>query len=336
MRALWRSVSLLEHRGDALRVVSSHAHLEEVWDIAWARGETQQGARGGVLATAYNDPKNGGRAGALYTAPGGERGELERVCGLRGGTRRVCFGEGGALAAVGAEAVAAYDVNAGAERGSWGVAGHSEAFAELGAAAWDPHSGGGSGRVGVAAGRSLFLVDARSGELREGVPRAHSMRCRALAFNPRRENIVATGGDDCRVRVWDLRRASEPVEDFGGGAGAHSHWVWTLAYSPQHEALLASGGSDGAVCLWLCGQGGGALSRAGSLTEPLSPQSAAGTGVNGAVSMGLACAYDAHQDSVYSLGWCAADEFCICSLAYDGTAVVSQVPRAAKFAALQA
>ena len=51
---------------------------------------------------------------------------------------------------------------------------------------------------------------------------------------------------------------------------------------------------------------------------------------------GLACSYDVHEDSVYGLAWCEADEFAFCSLAYDGTAVVNDVPRATKYAALQA
>ena len=52
------------------------------------------------------------------------------------------------------------------------------------------------------------------------VPHAHSHTVRDVGYNPNKPRTVATCGDDCLVKFWDLRKASEPVKRLSG----HSHW----------------------------------------------------------------------------------------------------------------
>ena len=65
----------------------------------------------------------------------------------------------------------------------------------------------------------------------------------ALALHPERR-LLAIGGDDHLVRVWDLadERFVHLLED-------HSDWVRALSYSPD-GALLASAGNDRRLILW--------------------------------------------------------------------------------------
>ena len=57
----------------------------------------------------------------------------------------------------------------------------------------------------------------------------------ALAFHPRR-NLVATGHDDSRVRVWDLKRQKK-VQEFRG----HTLAVSALAFSADGKYLASAG-----------------------------------------------------------------------------------------------
>jgi len=67
-----------------------------------------------------------------------------------------------------------------------------------------------------------------------------------VAFGPRDETI-ASGGDDTRVRIW---RASDGacLADLGGHAGG----VTGVAFSPSGQ-LLASASWDGTIKIWACG-----------------------------------------------------------------------------------
>jgi EARP and GARP complex-interacting protein 1 len=49
---------------------------------------------------------------------------------------------------------------------------------------------------------------------------AHSVLVRALDFNPNKPNQIASAGDDCKVRFWDIRNTTESIKEISD----HTHW----------------------------------------------------------------------------------------------------------------
>jgi len=66
---------------------------------------------------------------------------------------------------------------------------------------------------------------------------------RVVAFSPNR-NIVASGGHDQTVRLWDVSTGL-CLKTLRG----HSDWVYSVVFSPD-GSLIASGGIDGKINLW--------------------------------------------------------------------------------------
>jgi WD40 repeat protein/serine/threonine protein kinase len=75
---------------------------------------------------------------------------------------------------------------------------------------------------------------------RTGQPRAHASSVDCVAFSPD-SRLLATGGADKVVRLWDL--ASGRLERVLRG---HTDWILSLAFSPD-GSLLAVGGGEGLV-----------------------------------------------------------------------------------------
>lgn len=63
---------------------------------------------------------------------------------------------------------------------------------------------------------------------------------RDIDYNPNKQKQVVTCGDDCMIRVWDLRNTNKPLLQLSD----HTHWVWSVSYNPSHDQLLVSCGSD--------------------------------------------------------------------------------------------
>lgn len=59
-------------------------------------------------------------------------------------------------------------------------------------------------------------------------------------------SVIATGGADAAVRLWDWRSTSAPLGSFA----AHTDTVSKLAFGPTAAGQLASAGRDGALVLW--------------------------------------------------------------------------------------
>jgi histone-binding protein RBBP4 len=71
------------------------------------------------------------------------------------------------------------------------------------------------------------------------VVRAHEGDVHCLAFNPANEFLLATGGADGIVALWDLRNLSRSIHDFKG----HMDGVYQVSWSPHNEAILGSSSS---------------------------------------------------------------------------------------------
>jgi WD40 repeat protein len=71
------------------------------------------------------------------------------------------------------------------------------------------------------------------------LPSAHRAAVSSLEWHPLRDNILATGGAEGVVRLWDARTGAEFLR-YSGHPGA----VGALKFTP-HGRLIASGSSDG-------------------------------------------------------------------------------------------
>ncbi|MEX2111822.1 MAG: hypothetical protein WD845_01470, partial [Pirellulales bacterium] len=95
-------------------------------------------------------------------------------------------------------------------------------------------------------GRSITLWDAHTGEQRgELTPRSGKVLSMVVCG----ENLIATGGSDNLVRVWNWR-AQQEADRLQGHTGS----VATLAYDPA-SAVMISGSFDTTVRVWKLGAG---------------------------------------------------------------------------------
>jgi WD40 repeat protein len=78
------------------------------------------------------------------------------------------------------------------------------------------------------------------------IEQAHMLQVRHLDFNPKKQHIMITAGDDSRIRIWDLKMPNIPLQELPG----HQHWAYRVQYNPKYEELVLSSGTDSRVNLW--------------------------------------------------------------------------------------
>ncbi|KAJ1667687.1 Protein tssc1 [Coemansia sp. RSA 1813] len=186
---------------------------------------------------------------------------------------------------------------------------------------------------------------------------AHSAKVRALDYNPNLPYILASGGDDGSVRIWDTRNPTTALMEMDN----HTHWVYGVEFNPNHDQLLLSAGSDGlvnlesAVSVSSAHVVAGIGSRSASNTSRSYPSNsldiaaAAATETNNDKGTtknsdnsddeddtqkptdGLVAQFDDHETSVYAAHWSAADPWIFASLSFDGRMVINLVPREEKY-----
>ncbi|KAG0252121.1 Protein tssc1 [Mortierella polycephala] len=154
-----------------------------------------------------------------------------------------------------------------------------------------------------------------------------------IDYNPNRPFQVATGGDDCKVRIWDVRDTTAGpimvIQD-------HTHWVWSVAYNKFHDQLVLTSSSDCQVNLqsivsistgadYKYGDGSDVEQEQDEESDDLTDN------VQDVPTDGLVQAFDQHEDSVYQVAWSSVDPWLFLSLSYDGRAVMNQVPSEEKF-----
>jgi WD40 repeat protein len=55
------------------------------------------------------------------------------------------------------------------------------------------------------------IWDVRTGRQSGAISDAHGMAVRDIDFAKQQDNLVVTAGEDCKVRLWDLRQALSPI-----------------------------------------------------------------------------------------------------------------------------
>lgn len=159
---------------------------------------------------------------------------------------------------------------------------------------------------------------------------AHRMPARDVSFAPRSEHVIVSGGDDCKLKVWDTRMiARDALLELGG----HSHWVFKAQFNPQYDPLIASSSSDSLVNLYHIPTTMSAASVSGDDQGQNSTSSVEGVrvGGKGGEMDGKVFTFDDHEDSVYGLAWSHFDPWLLASLSYDGRFAVNKVPKTIKY-----
>ena len=289
----------------------------------------------------------GGSAGAAAAAGDG----LVLVAASRAGVCEVRLRQGGGAAASAALSTAAAGTPMlfGSGGGGGGALGAGAGFAShVGGVAWDPHH---ASEVAVAVDGAVQCWDLRAAERPRclehavaGAAAGAGGAVRALSYNPNRPWVLASGGDDHRVKCWDLRRAAAPLKVLEG----HTHWVTSLAFNPFHDQLLVSASTDAAVNLWRVSSISSAplleLDAGDGEAEDAAAAAAAAAAGGAGTTEGVAArseprlAADAairvqheHSDAVHAVAWSASSAWLYASLDYSGKAVVSQVPSTEKY-----
>jgi WD40 repeat protein len=183
---------------------------------------------------------------------------------------------------------------------------------------------GGANTLALAVQSAIQVVDARSLSTSTLISNAHTGGTTDVDFNPQRPEFMVSSGNDRFAKLWDLRKASEPLVKVLTG---HSHWVSTARYNPVHDQLIATGGTDNMVNLWRvasCGKAPWLGSSEGGDGNDCDGNGDDPPDIN-------AKQIDQHEDSVYGVAWSAASPWVCCSLSYDGRVILSHVPSTEKY-----
>jgi WD40 repeat protein len=93
------------------------------------------------------------------------------------------------------------------------------------------------------ADKTLRVWDVTSGTLKKTLDRPGD-QVRSLAISP--NGLLASGGDDCQVMLWDLNKL-EHIQDIPTGQSR----IWSVAFQQQgNKLLLSAGGDKQSLMLW--------------------------------------------------------------------------------------
>jgi WD40 repeat protein len=103
----------------------------------------------------------------------------------------------------------------------------------------------------AASGGSLKVWDQRSERpLTLSIKAAHGIDLFTVAAHPHQNNLIATGGGDGSLRLWDLRQTGRALHMFK----RHSAQVWEVQFHKQHPEYIFSCSEDGQLLMWDLGQ----------------------------------------------------------------------------------
>ena len=86
----------------------------------------------------------------------------------------------------------------------------------------------------------IFSADFYLWGLPNRIENAHTADVNCLSFNPFNEYLLATGGSDKVVALWDLRNLKEKLHKFE----SHQSGVYQVSWAPFNETILGSSSSD--------------------------------------------------------------------------------------------
>ncbi|VDL59791.1 unnamed protein product [Hymenolepis diminuta] len=215
---------------------------------------------------------------------------------------------------------------------------------------WSPHRN--ASTVGIALDSGVLGIDTRSMQPSFWLSDVHWPCVRDIDFNPNRDHILATGGDDGCLSIWDLRyigkTESFSFRNVSTGIAcqkplftipAHSHWIWSIRYHPTRDQLLLSASSDSSVCLYglpsyssevrgVAKPSTVTKSKSGTSSPAISEISIEG------LEDGILARLNEQHESVYAVDWSPIDPWVFASVNFDGHFVVNQVPDKVKLGIL--
>ncbi|TPX37104.1 hypothetical protein SmJEL517_g00904 [Synchytrium microbalum] len=332
-------IHLLDFDEDEFEISSQiYKHPDEIWSMSPSPSSTD------LLFTTHSSPASS-RTATLWrldSIESDESGKLKSQSGTLEPVINVLWNATGASDKVVALTntnitVFAIDVPSKSAQSSQTIASpptRKEQDRKINAGAWNPHQ---NDSIAIAADSSVHTYDLRSRTASTPsltIDHAHHVSVKDVDYNPNKPYQIATGGDDCVVRVWDTRDVKVPLKEIVG----HSHWIWNVTYNRFHDQLLLSSSSDCTVLLHsLVSISSAPFGHDDDVEE--SPRDGAETPPSdqdddesqGKPTDGLVATYDQHEDSVYSVAWSSGDPWIFASLSYDGRVVVNMVPRAHKY-----
>lgn len=206
---------------------------------------------------------------------------------------------------------------------------------------WDPHN---KNTCAIAVSSDLMIVNTHNQNISLVFKDMHKGNIRDIDYNPNKPNIIVTGGDDCRIKFWDIRNNKRPLKTLVG----HSHWVQNIKYNPSHDQLLVSTGSDNIVNLWRITSTSSvpwentihsvehdSIANNQYLDKKLKSLDYNSNQYNSNVDIDAIDikirSIDQHEDSVYSMAWSACEPWMFVTLSYDGRIILSHVPSTEKY-----
>ena len=167
----------------------------------------------------------------------------------------------------------------------------------------------------IMSGEAVTGLDFRLPKPVFSILRPHSLTTRDVDFNPNKPYHIATGGDDCQIKFWDIRNYGSPLVT----RRDHTHWIWGVQFNPNHDQLVVSCSSDSNVSL-------ARLTSIASDPIPIIDEELQDTAIKPLQPDELIVTYDVHEDSVYKVQWSSANSWVFASLSYDGRLAINHVP----------
>lgn len=100
--------------------------------------------------------------------------------------------------------------------------------------------------------KHLQIVDMRSSSSKpEIVVKAHESDINVCDWNAIATHFIVTGSDDCKVKVWDLRKISKKKsQDEFLWFSWHNEPITSVRFQPNEESVIAVASEDNSVSIW--------------------------------------------------------------------------------------